>query len=908
MKQTNNAIKFLMAQYRAIFKNANIAMVAAMAAAALAAGQAQAAPDAITDWTQITSGTIDANTTDGKNLGVVADADKTESKGFDLTITSGSHTIKGKKDHNALTTAKDKTTTITLSGDGTAAAQPTLTIGGTQADEHVAVTITNLNNYAGTLSIVGQGKNKSSLTATNIQIGGSAPATDGAAKAAAESKAVVSLGASGEIIAAKGGTFNILNGGELKFAGAASKAQAESGITLNGGKISVADSATGTVDGALTVASGAVEVNGGKADTTLTVEGLVTVQDGKFDVLKGATSGGKATLKKGLTMNGGTLTVQGDTTAEKSGKLEVSGDAAFKYNSKLVVEKNASAKFGGNATFASGTVTNSGTIEAVKGATINTDGTAGLYSENGLLKLTGAKLNFTGAELDLSAKASNITADAASTLNAEKANVTIENGFESKVPKLVAGTLTVKGDPKKAPDTSYENRPFLVIESGDVTALNEVKGSPKSTEIAIYNKKSSGTATLTLGNEKTTNGKLTDIARVYVGVGEAGKDSTNTLNVYGKWDFANAKLAVGNNGTLNIKKGAEVSNIERLQIHGNKVAAKNTINIDGTLNIQRLLAAESETTGGDEINVNGTFNITGDGKTETKNASGTYANDVQLTKATLNINAGGTVALTTKDAWDDVLKVTTDSGTGITSFEVVASGGNTTDFGGWDKDKVKLNAGGTLRMDLSGYKVADKAALDKLADALKATDSKGLIDFGGLSIGTVETNADGSIELDKMPTAKTEATQNLEVNLGNTTTLDKTYSMGSANVSGNSLTIGTGSTVEFNNAKNGQFATNKDAAADADSKVNVTLAKDSALNLNGNGSLGDIKKNASDSGTAVVLGGNNGTQKVGVVDVATFNQVGGNVTTGAITATGSTHCKWRAQCWWQCFDCYFRSR
>ncbi|WP_281709937.1 hypothetical protein, partial [Anaerobiospirillum succiniciproducens] len=43
MKQTNNAIKFLMAQYRAIFKNANIAMVAAMVAAALAAGQAQAA-------------------------------------------------------------------------------------------------------------------------------------------------------------------------------------------------------------------------------------------------------------------------------------------------------------------------------------------------------------------------------------------------------------------------------------------------------------------------------------------------------------------------------------------------------------------------------------------------------------------------------------------------------------------------------------------------------------------------------------------------------------------------------------------------------------------------------------------------------------------------------------------------
>ena len=57
MKQTNNAIKFLMAQYRAIFKNANIAMLAAIAASALAAGQAQAA--AISDWNALTDATLD---------------------------------------------------------------------------------------------------------------------------------------------------------------------------------------------------------------------------------------------------------------------------------------------------------------------------------------------------------------------------------------------------------------------------------------------------------------------------------------------------------------------------------------------------------------------------------------------------------------------------------------------------------------------------------------------------------------------------------------------------------------------------------------------------------------------------------------------------------------------------------
>ena len=53
MKQTNNAIKFLMAQYRAIFKNANIAMLAAIAASALAAGQAQAANTAVDSWAGI---------------------------------------------------------------------------------------------------------------------------------------------------------------------------------------------------------------------------------------------------------------------------------------------------------------------------------------------------------------------------------------------------------------------------------------------------------------------------------------------------------------------------------------------------------------------------------------------------------------------------------------------------------------------------------------------------------------------------------------------------------------------------------------------------------------------------------------------------------------------------------------
>ena len=80
MKQTNNAIKFLMAQYRAIFKNANIAMVAAMAAAALAAGQAQAA--AIESFNNTELGKLAAAT----EIKVTGDGAKDgESKKIELT-------------------------------------------------------------------------------------------------------------------------------------------------------------------------------------------------------------------------------------------------------------------------------------------------------------------------------------------------------------------------------------------------------------------------------------------------------------------------------------------------------------------------------------------------------------------------------------------------------------------------------------------------------------------------------------------------------------------------------------------------------------------------------------------------------------------------------------------------------
>ena len=89
MKQTNNAIKFLMAQYRAIFKNANIAMLAAIAASALAAGQTQAA--GLANWSEIADGgSYDATVDDTDHkLEIVGSDGKMSHAGFAITV-SGS--------------------------------------------------------------------------------------------------------------------------------------------------------------------------------------------------------------------------------------------------------------------------------------------------------------------------------------------------------------------------------------------------------------------------------------------------------------------------------------------------------------------------------------------------------------------------------------------------------------------------------------------------------------------------------------------------------------------------------------------------------------------------------------------------------------------------------------------------
>ncbi|WP_308497724.1 autotransporter outer membrane beta-barrel domain-containing protein [uncultured Anaerobiospirillum sp.] len=319
MKQTNNAIKFLMAQYRAIFKNANIAMLAAMAAAALAAGQAQADDLTVTNWGDATGDTITVGGTSptyGKiDLTAAADEDKANNNSFKLTIKGGDENkINGAAtDKGSFTAAKG-----TLVIEGADAAGTKLIIGDTQGAK---ATFGTVSVNKGTVDL-----KKGTLTAGTINLG-----VEGTA-----------AGTYVAIVDIAGGTLG-------NKADDAQKIAASTINILDGAKVS-GKAATSTI-------AGKVVMTGGEliSDNTqkLIIDGTLNATGGKLTnsgslVLNGdATFGGELTLdnkgaidfagaKKGETQ---TLTVTKDIFENKlfkdGGMVSGAGTAGANYKIKV---------------------------------------------------------------------------------------------------------------------------------------------------------------------------------------------------------------------------------------------------------------------------------------------------------------------------------------------------------------------------------------------------------------------------------------------------------------------------------------------------------------------------------------------------------------------------------------------
>lgn len=353
MKQTNNAIKFLMAQYRAIFKHANIAMVTAMAAAALAAGQAQATGDfdstaagnAATNVDVTIDGTGSTDKTYAK-LNLLNDSKS--DKAYDIKVQKGGdqNKIKG-----AVTLANSK---LSIAGANTTEALVTIEAGAVATKvklKEIAV------SEQGKLAVTGAGDKKTNVTAEKLSFGNGKDAKNSVVTIGEHStvtasgdgvetgtltinKATVTVSGggtlTGKLITLTDGTVN-LGGGT----GAGTLGADDSAVKLDGGTLAIAATHTGALTGSSIDVGNATIDNKG----TLNVTGAVTAKSGaKVTNTEALTFKNKFTAQSGSTLTNSTkdkkvlfekgADFQSGSTISNTGIIELKGDTTFALDAK----------------------------------------------------------------------------------------------------------------------------------------------------------------------------------------------------------------------------------------------------------------------------------------------------------------------------------------------------------------------------------------------------------------------------------------------------------------------------------------------------------------------------------------------------------------------------------------------
>ncbi len=766
MKQTNNAIKFLMAQYRAIFRNANLKMflAAATAAAALAAGQSNAA--GLANWKDIVDGNSYDATADNeqKKLEISgSDKNNTHATGFEITVSGTGHIIKGAAGYASFDVTGDKAS-ITLSGD--AAASSDLTIGTSTKDQHAIVTIKNFTNQGGTLKIVGEADAPSQLSANQIQIGSSGKAASGPAVAVVELQA-------NSIIGDKDLTerFEILSGGELKFSGAASQAESKQGFLVNGGAISTVKQAAGNLSGTVTMSGGKISV---VDDSSLTFNNGLIIESGAVDLV-GADKAGNLNVTGPLTVKKGTIDVK--TGTKSGGALAVDGITKFT-GGTLNIASKGSVTLKGNAEFASGSL---GTLAAdaeVKVDTSNRDVILDIYQAD-LKKVMGAafeasgnndfkvRISDPGDELDLAA--TKLVDDSNG-----KSKITMKNG---------TGTATILGDKAKYLKGHFDSKTgyeFNTLTVGTSDAFN-ISGSATVTvhdTITVSGDKTKTNLTVTSGSlflSATDSAEHTVGAKTLTLNGAQQSDANVEVN-NGTWNVDNVTLTKGkvavNNSTLNVggklaiadANGLVSANASVINLTGEKsdlsLKAANTVQLSNT-SVLNAKASDFFKFENDTITVEKTDfaqNAVSGDATSTLNLTGFTGklNDEQLKTLIGGIGFGGIVSgvevETTKKDGVDISEIS--SGSDAYKNTVVSVGQAVT--GAYSVEGVKLkegttelsigstsNAGSlTLNNPESGKFVVDSKG--KVADVKLDNAKSGLVLAGSGEIGAINTTAAGS--------------------------------------------------------------------------------------------------------------------------------------------------------------------
>ena len=563
MKQTNNAIKFLMAQYRAIFQNAYFKglATAAVVTMGLAAGQVQAAKESgsaftgepietMTSETLIITGADVSNPTTGDNVNKYKFIQiSTDGKTFDkdISIQGGDATTSGNYvSGSAATTFTAKS--VTISGGK---ATNGLLIQGADNKAATAKFTNGVNVQAGVISLTGTATSGAgTLESTTINVGDKSVTTGASIELAGAATQV------GYSLTGDGADSQAVTGNSPK------KTSDYTTLSLiqNGSLITKAsaDTTGAVVDAAvLDINGGAITVNKDSAGSALTLNivkgdlnaGTITTVDSGTLAIKFASGyfvdDKNAPVEKKLTLTSGTLSLASDITLSGEGKLIVANKGAelkatgtkgvtltsdAAYAPTTIADANAVAKVL-PLTIGSGGILDLGqsldltqTENVPKfGAVNKNDGTIGLVA-GGIVKAKDTTLDKDLVDAAAVAQADTITLknpsqankvafehtvlSANKALNLDSSDVTVKGTAKIVLGEESAKTIAASEAYKKDNITAEEKKALLLAHSGAINSTNGTLTLTSGGVMTVANGTWSSNADIVLAKDSGSAGAL----------------------------------------------------------------------------------------------------------------------------------------------------------------------------------------------------------------------------------------------------------------------------------------------------------------------------------------------------------------------------------------------------------------
>ena len=873
MKVSNNALNFLLAQYRAIFKRAYVKGLASavLLTAGLAAGQAQAdslsgttalsGEDAITITGVSGSATgYDYLQIKGSGTDAAWNADVTISGGEPTSGTSGNYI---QASGGALTLTGNGTLNISITDPETEVASGGLLLQG-GASGGVTVNIAKVDVTRGTLTLEdGNQSGGATLIAGDIAVG-SATGTAGTGNGVIE------------LSAASGGTVTLGD-------------QTSSTISVNAdGKLVMnISSGTGTVAAkSFSIAKGGLfKVNGSGTTSVTTTEDLNVAQGGFFTVTGSGTT----------TFNGPSAQVDGNLLIDSDSKLNLNTTPA---TGTVTLGASSNAQIAGTLTV------NSGTLEVEDGATLNATSASGALavsaSDSGAV--TTLRIDSDTLKGFLTSGSTNLTAitadgklDGTATDNNGRVNLTAGSGtvvleFSDTDKKVdladykfsgsaaagyiqVSGSVTASGT-DIAVSKKIDNAASLSIVANNLTlGSDEYVGSSADLGFSGATAQnltviSSGGDDFVLGEDVTLDVTLSDEdAAVTVTNGKIQGDLTLAS---GSGSLTVAHGTYSHDGNLTISGGTlKVTNVER----GDEGNLDSILDLDQGLTIANVSGSTISVEGGapgvttvlDISDIKSTDFVVNSGavaaKVEAKNGGMIIATGEQLAKLLQTSGSapyveGGTF-LIVNDATLDASALTSGTSGSATKFTFSSGSGGTLQV----DDELAINgSGGTFTLNLG-----DKAEV--IAETLNLTNASGdapSITYGAATLQSGKYTALKSLTSESA-TTDIQISGTAAVSLGGIdgdgSNTDPYTALSTGGTIGSKLTVNSASGSLF--IESGRWSTSQDLAVSAGT---LTIG---SVDADGNG-LADAQGNAITAGLSATTLNLSGTGSAVVTKVGTL--------------------------------------